>query len=210
MCLRWGSALACSLYAIYIIAGAPDAPGWLIPLVACIGLAGIALIVKEKVRPGRLRGAALPVAVASCLIAPAVASALAVSERLGPFNAPFEATPPPVPVSAYVQETSFLHELSTRYPARYPLGTYASSFAAPWILASGLEILPIGGYFGGAPSPSLSQLKQDISGALVKTFLLPLAPYNDDPRILWIIDHCNRVSNPTSRNPLRLTLFHCQ
>jgi 4-amino-4-deoxy-L-arabinose transferase-like glycosyltransferase len=197
-------------YGIYLLAGATEVPGWLIPAAACIALAGAALTVKERVRLGRLRSASsLPAAIACALLIPAAASAFVVAHHLGPFKAPYEPPPPlPMPQSTYQSEREFLDELSRMYPARFPLGAYSSSLAAEWILASGQEVLPIGGYLGGIPSPTLAQLQHDIASDRVRTFAIPLAPANDDPRILWILSHCDRFREPSS-DPIELALYHC-
>jgi 4-amino-4-deoxy-L-arabinose transferase-like glycosyltransferase len=202
--------ISSAAYAIYILSGAPEAPAWLPATAAVAGGVGAILAIFSGIRPRRLGRRLMPLIVACALVVPAVASAVVVVERLGPFDAPFEPTPPPpMPASVYAQESGFLRELAASYPARYPLGAYASSLAAPWILASGLEILPIGGYFGGVPAPTLSELKRDVATDRVRVFLIPLAPYNDDPRILWILDHCHVFKAPSPNDPIRLALLDC-
>lgn len=112
--------------------------------------------------------------------------------------------------SLHIGRGRFLLEgLAFRYPAPVVLGTYSSTLAAPYILASGREILPVGGYLGGIPSPALPELQRDITTGRVQTFLLPLSPPNSDPRILWLLAHCQRFTRPRPRDPIQLALYHC-
>ena len=143
-------------------------------------------------------------------MAPGAASAFVVAEGLGPFDDPFDAVPPQaMPPSVYLSDRDFLQRSSDAFPAQYPLATYSSGMAAPWILASGREVLPIGGVLGGTPAPTLQQLRQDIASDRVRAFMIPLAPYNDDPRILWILHHCRRFGEPAAGDPLKIALYDC-
>jgi 4-amino-4-deoxy-L-arabinose transferase-like glycosyltransferase len=198
------------LYGIYLLRNTSGVPGWLVPLAACLALAGPVFAMRQRVSAGRLRGAsALPVTVACALVLPAVASAYVVARHLGPFNAPYEAPASASPQRAFAQERDFLHALSRKYPAQIALGTYTSMLAGPYALASGQEILSIGGFQGGVPSPTLAQLRADIAADRVRTFLIALAPTNTDPRILWITNHCRRFEGPWQGDPIRLALYEC-
>jgi 4-amino-4-deoxy-L-arabinose transferase-like glycosyltransferase len=204
------SVLTSILYGIYLLRDASGVPGWLVPLAACLALAGPLLAMRQRISLGRLRGAsALPAAVACALVLPAVASAYVVARQLGPFNAPYEAPKRSSPGRTFALERHFLHSLSRRYPAQIPLGTYTSMLAGPYALASGQEILSIGGFQGGVPSPTLAQLRNDIAAGRVRTFLIPLSPTNTDPRILWITSHCRQLSGPFSKDPIRRALYEC-
>jgi hypothetical protein len=59
-----------------------------------------------------------------------------------------------------------------------------------FIYASGLEALPVGGFTGTIPSPTLSQLKSEIRHG---KFHLVLAAPSRDPRLRWIATHCLKV-----------------
>jgi|HubBroStandDraft_2_1064218.scaffolds.fasta_scaffold02031_7 4-amino-4-deoxy-L-arabinose transferase-like glycosyltransferase len=197
-------------YGIYLLRSASGVPRWLVPLAACLAVAGPLLALRQRISVGRLRGApALPLALTCALLLPAVACAYVVTRQLGPFNAPYESPAKSPPQRAFMRERALLRTLSRAYPAQIALGTYSSMLAAPFVLASGQEILPIGGFQGGVPYPTLTQLRRDIASDRVRTFLIPLSPTNSDPRILWIIDHCHRFAGPSSRDPIRLAFFRC-
>jgi hypothetical protein len=69
---------------------------------------------------------------------------------------------------------------------------------AAFFAASGEEVLPIGGFTGTIPSPTLSQLR---AGIRAGRFHLVLAYSTSDPRIAWIAAHCRNVT--TAGSPLR-------
>lgn len=198
------------VYGIYLSKGTAGVPGWLVPLAACLALAGPLLAIRPRFPVGRLRGAsALPATVACALLLPAVASAYVVARHLGPFNAPYEAPAKSTPQRTFMRERGFLSRLSRRYPAEYVLGTYTSMLAGPYALASGRQILSIGGFQGGVPHPTLTQLQADIAADRVRTFLIPLSPTNTDPRILWIASNCQRFAGPWRGDPIALALYEC-
>ncbi len=190
-------------YGVYLLQGGTGVPGWLVPAAACVGVGG-ALVLLAQSHSSR----AVVLAVVCALLLPGVASALMVRRGLGPFAAPYE------PASATVSRASAQHtrvldeqvveQLSSTYAAPIPLATDSSILAAPFILATGQEILPIGGFQGGGPAPTLARLQRDIASGEVRAFLVPLQ--SDDPRIAWIHTHCAPPpgSEPNSGSPTAL------
>jgi hypothetical protein len=59
------------------------------------------------------------------------------------------------------------------------------------IYDTGLEALPIGGFDGTAPSPTLVQLQAGIRHGL---FHLVWISSGTDPRLRWITTHCTHLS----------------
>jgi hypothetical protein len=59
------------------------------------------------------------------------------------------------------------------------------------IYDSGLEAVPIGGFDGTTPSPTLAQLQTDIRQGLFHLVWISSAA---DPRLRWITTHCTRRS----------------
>lgn len=72
------------------------------------------------------------------------------------------------------------------------LKTQTSALASVFINASGRETLPIGGFTGTIPYPTLDQLRADIRDGL---FHLVLAGASTDPRLKWIAAHCQHVGH---------------
>jgi 4-amino-4-deoxy-L-arabinose transferase-like glycosyltransferase len=188
------AALLCSVvYGIYLLQGGTAAPSWLAPAAAILGVAGAGWLVAEH-RSGLPRplGRSLLIVLPCALLLPGVASLLMVTRGLGPFAAPYE--PPSDSVSRAAARRSLIsagqaiEELSSQSSTTIPLATDSSILAAPFILATGEEILPIGGYQGGAPAPSLADLRRRIAAGEVRDFIVPTV--SDDHRIEWIHSHC--------------------
>jgi hypothetical protein len=70
-------------------------------------------------------------------------------------------------------------------------------------------VLPIGGYLGNVPAPTLATLQADISRGYVRLFVLPVSPPGPDPRVQWIESHCARVPQPPHRRPVPYANFVC-
>jgi hypothetical protein len=139
---------------------------------------------------------ALAAGLLAVALAPAVASADLVLQSKGAFDVPFEskqaaALVDQVFVTTPAQVKGLIPRLEgVRRGAPYLLATQTSAVASVFIYASGLEALPIGGFTGTIPSPTLDQLKSDIRRGL---FHLVLAAPSRDPRLRYIASHCLKV-----------------
>ena len=149
----------------------------------------------------------LPVVTAACVLAavvlvPTVAAVSIVTDRLGPFDTPFQ----PVRVTAAVR--SFFGVLGSteqllpvveraRNGAPFLMATQTSALAAPFIFDSGQEVLPIGGFTGTIPEPTLAALESLVHrGAF---HLVVQSSSATDPRLVWITHHC--LALPPARGP---------
>ena len=148
------------------------------------------------------------------LLLPAAASVSCVIRGLGPFDVPFEPSTTAhnnqqlaaaVPnLTRAIQQL----ELQTR-PGDALFGTDTSGLAQDYILYSGREVLPIGGYLGNVPAPTLGTLRADISRGYVRVFALPVSPPGPDPRVRWLESHCTRPPPPPDRRPVPYAYFFC-
>ena len=89
------------------------------------------------------------------------------------------------------------------------MATQTSVVAAPFIYDSGREVVPIGGYTGTIPEPSLDSLKAMISRGDFR--LVVQSPTVTDPRLVWIAQHCiivNAGANATSTG-LHFATYYC-
>ena len=79
-------------YAAWLLSAAPGrVPGWLVPAVFAVGLAGVVIIAGSMaIRGTTSLTAALAAGLLSAVLAPAVASALLVMHHEGAFDTPFE------------------------------------------------------------------------------------------------------------------------
>ena len=62
-------------------------------------------------------------------------------------------------------------------------------------MMTGHEFLPIGGFTGGAPVPTLGRIEQLAHEGEIQLALVPLDATND-PRVAWIMQHCTKVGQP--------------
>jgi len=175
-------------------------PAWLRPALLLLGLAAIGALVVSAFR-SRWRTAAVVLAAVSVVLVPVAASTAVVAKRFGPFDSPFQpafATAYTrnglIDAPAHVRET--LPELQrVRAGAANLLATYSSFVAANLIFESGEQVLPIGGFTGTVPSPTLDEIRTLIARGDLH---LVIAPQTDDPRIAWIIEHCRAVRRSVS------------
>jgi hypothetical protein len=151
---------------------------------------------------------------AAVLLLSAVASVNSVIGGLGPFDTPFES-----PGIAHDHQllaanapalTQAVQRLELQTPPGDALfGTDTSGLASNYILYSGREVLPIGGFLGNVPAPALATLQADISRGYVREFVLPISPPGPDPRVRWIESHCTRQPPPPNRRPVPYANFFC-
>ena len=187
-------------YAAWLVASAPAAPGWLLPAVIAAGAVATAAVLGSLVvrRPGLLTAALAAGLIAACL-APAVASASLVLRHEGAFDTPFEAAAERQAVDGLFQGTVAQVRLviprleAARRGAPYLLATQTAALASVFIDASGQEALPIGGFTGTIPAPTLAQLQADIRAG---KFHLVLATSTAGPRMRWIAAHCLSLGIP--------------
>jgi 4-amino-4-deoxy-L-arabinose transferase-like glycosyltransferase len=209
---RVGRALAVTLavtisYGVYLLGQGTGVPGWLAPFALGVGALSVVTLLAATVRAS-LRGAA---AIVCALLLPAVASALMVTRGLGPFAVPYE------PASAtesraeakHASEVSaqIVEAVSAEYEAPWAFAIDTSQLAAPYIQATGREVLPIGGFEGGVPAPTVAQLRRYVSSGQVRALLVPDG--ERDARLQWIYAHCKRTE-ATTGGRVPLLLYDCQ
>jgi 4-amino-4-deoxy-L-arabinose transferase-like glycosyltransferase len=200
-----GALLGSVGYGLYLLKGGTDVPHWLVPVAVVAALAGAAQLLLTRLSGSQgvpLSGRALTFTVAAALILPAVASALMVSRGLGPFAAPYEpasGSPSRAQAKAARQlDEQIVEEITTNYGTPIAFATDSSILAAPYIFTTGREILPIGGYQGGIPAPSLTQLQRYVSAGELRIFIVPTGD-TQDKRIAWIHADCSTQAPKQSK-----------
>ena len=204
--------LGCVGYGAYLMSGTATGP------VALTVAAGIAVVVAApQLLPasGKLGHlASVACAAAAVLLLPAAASANSVIRGLGPFDVPFEGSQTAHLARALAAAVPTLTKAVQRLDQVTPPGdalfaTDTSGLAQDYTLYSGREVLPIGGYLGNVPAPTLATLQADIDRGYVRVFVLPVSPAGPDPRVQWIESHCVRAPQPGNRRPLPYADFVC-
>jgi 4-amino-4-deoxy-L-arabinose transferase-like glycosyltransferase len=191
-------------------------PSWLRPALIALTAAaavGIALACWWR-RRTVLSAIAVMLATAAVLVVPAVAAASVATNGLGPFETPFE------PATETADITAFLSAGFEIQPAlvalekgntveTYLAATQTAVLAAPFIWASGREVLPIGGFTGTIPEPTLVTLQHLIDENFVRTFLQ--SPTTTDPRLTWVARHCLHIKpRPTGQHAvLPVAVYFC-
>ena len=189
---------ASTAYAAFLVpASGYRVPQWLLPAVIAVGLAAVALAVLSlAIRRDRVLGAALGAAVVAGVLAPAVASAGMAARYESAFDTPFEPAQAAsaidqLPVAAAAEAKTAVRLQDIQFGSPYLLVTQTAALASFIAQSTSLEVLPIGGFTGAAPSPTLAQLQADIQAGKFR-LVLGLAR-TTDPRMRWIASHCQAV-----------------
>jgi 4-amino-4-deoxy-L-arabinose transferase-like glycosyltransferase len=204
---------ACVGYGAYLISGAASGPVVLTAVALVVAAAAVArLLLPASGQGGHLTAVAF--AGAAVLLLPAAASVNCVIRGLGPFDTPFESSKTAhnnqLLAAAAPGLTRAVQRLELHTPPGDALfGTDTSGLAQSYILYSGREVLPIGGYLGNVPAPTLATLQADISRGYVAVFLLPVSPPGVDPRVRWLESHCTMQPQPPDRRPAPVAYFFC-
>jgi 4-amino-4-deoxy-L-arabinose transferase-like glycosyltransferase len=183
-------AMASAAYAFWLLAPAPLAVR-VAALAAAAGCVTLALALPRR---------ALPLLVAAVTVAPVIAGIEVIAASGGPFDTAFEPAAIRQLTGADVARVvrysgAAASALAIGAGSRYLAGAYTSALASPFIYASGEEILPIGGFDGTTPVPSVATLRADVaSGALHTVLLVPTR----DPRVAWVVRTCRRVPTRVS------------
>ena len=209
--------LATAGYATWLLpASGTGLPGWLRTAAIAVAAAAVCCVAAAtwRRRAAALAAVALTLATAATVIVPAAASAAVVDTGLGPFQTPFESARETADITAFLS-TGFqingslvtLERVNAAFP--YLMATQTAVLAAPFIWASGREVLPIGGFTGTIPEPTLATLQNLIRTGFVATFLQ--SPTTTDPRLVWITRHCLNATGRASAQHavLPLAVYFC-
>jgi hypothetical protein len=187
-------------YGIWLIrSSGANAPTWLGPLAASIGIAAVLLLVAWAVAWSHrwLLALALITGTVAILVIPASGAVLLASDHQGFTNTPFESRKTTALYEALLGVSS-ANEIASIIPtfeklqmgSPYVMAVYTSAVASEFISASGKEFLPIGGFTGSIPEPTINQLEGMIRAS---KFHLVLLTGGHDPRLTWIAHHCQHL-----------------
>ena len=204
--------LATAGYGAWLLPGSGTGlPGWLRPALFALAVAAVCALGfgcwrgRAPVASARaIAAVAITVAAACALIVPAVAASSVVTSGLGPFQTPFESTQVTADITRF-QTAPFeigpsLAALEHGEVAETDLmATQSAALAAPFIWASGREVLPIGGFTGTMPDPTLAAIQSLIRASVVRTFIQSAS--TTDPRLVWVARHCLDVRKRSGPKP---------
>ena len=176
-----------------------NAPGWLWPVTVSLGAVAVVLLTVSAVAWSRrtILAAALIAGMAAILVIPASGTAQIVAKQRGFGDTPFESVKAAATNAALLGSSSkglgsffpLLEKLQMGSP--YVMAVYTSAVASEFISATGKEVLPIGGFSGTIPEPTIGQLKGMIRAG--KFHVALLIGGGHDPRLNWIASHCLRL-----------------
>jgi 4-amino-4-deoxy-L-arabinose transferase-like glycosyltransferase len=206
--------LGCVSYGAYLMSGTASGPVVLtvVALIVAAAAAVAVLVLRASGKAGQLTAVAF--AAAAVFLLPAAASVSSVIRGLGPFDTPFESSKTAHDSQLLAAAAPALTRAAERLelltgPGDALFATDTSGLAQNYILYSGREVLPIGGYLGNVPAPSLATLQADIARGYVRLFVLPVSPPGSDPRVLWIESHCTMEPKPPTSRPVPYANFLC-
>ncbi|KAA0024762.1 ArnT family glycosyltransferase [Antrihabitans cavernicola] len=182
-----GLALATVVYGWWLLDSAPSAIRWITAAVGVV-LCTAAVLLRGPRSAGLL--------LLGALVAPAVASASVVWDNFGPLDTPFESSAARDVTQKFLGDASrsaapLVDKMqSSQGPGVYPFATYSSTIASPFIFATGAEILPIGGFTGTVPSPTVDQLTRIVAAGRVH---LVLVTATTDDRVAWVRANCKAL-----------------
>ncbi len=169
------------------------------PLVTPVVVAVVLGLVAVGLVAGARRGA-LVVGLVAVLVLPVVATAWLLALGGGAFDTPFE-------TAREVRAVRVLLVAAPRFAAStIPalergrggapdlLAVQSSAVASVFAYPTGQEVLPIGGFTGTGPTPTLDQLRADVAAG---RFHLVLSFPSTDPRFVWIDQHCRPLQQAT-------------
>ncbi len=189
---------ATAAVSVALVPGYVGLKGWIVASTVAVSVLAFAILL-GSLRRGHASVWSITVgpvvALASMLVGSAWASGIVVTEGLGPFNAPYQ----PAYVNQVTQtsiadlssRTQELENFVQRIPPSVAIDVIeTSSFAGFDILATGREFLPVGGFSGSVPEPSLRQFIRDVVQGHVGRATVATKPLTRNPDLLWVAAHC--------------------
>jgi 4-amino-4-deoxy-L-arabinose transferase-like glycosyltransferase len=165
---------------------------WVLP--AAIAVGGVAIIVlglarlsqrsRTRMATAGLATAGLAAAVAAMLAAPAAWGASVLDVRYA--GSSFDASAGPggaggpgggllataTTTLSRSEQQLYAYLSAHRDGASYLMAVQSWSVASPYILATGQEVMPIGGFSGSVPEPTLARVRQLVSSGQLRFFML--------------------------------------
>ena len=190
--------VASTVYALTLVPAAAGVRPWIIATVAAaalaVGVLGVSLWRRHASVWTVTCG--LGLAAIALVSSSAWASGSVVVAGEGPFDTPYQSPhitylSQGVPARDRAEEWPLLVHFADRSPATVAADVLESSWwASEDIFATGHEFLPVGGFTGEVPTPSLPQVIGYVATGKVVAATAAVAPRSHNPDMIWIIGHC--------------------
>jgi len=192
-----GTVAAGTAYVLYLLPATAGVRAWVMATTLLLALAAVAVTAWSLIpaRPAWATGAGVGLSAAALFLGSAWASATVVAAELGPFDSPYQ----PAALTAHNAAANArsaaasvgLNRAAARVPPSVSVITNeTSSGSSVPILDTGREFLPVGGFSGRVPSPTLAQFVAYVRSGRVTLVLAAVAPRTRNPDMLWAIAHC--------------------
>ncbi len=147
--------------------------------------------------------AGLVLSAGALLVSSAWASGTAVTTGLGPFDIPYE--PSSVVYHSQVlpqrERNTWprLNQEVENLPPSFSAESFEGSALAGYlIMATGKEFLPIGGFSGQVPDPSVAEFVQYVEDGRIGLVNVAVKPLTNNHVMRWVVSHCSRVTKGKS------------
>jgi 4-amino-4-deoxy-L-arabinose transferase-like glycosyltransferase len=185
---------------IALVPGYAGMRTWIIGSSVAVGLLAV-VVLAGSLRNGHDSVWAVSVgpalAAVAILLGTVWASAVVVQARLSPFDSPYA----PSSVNAHTQrvaatfpaEQRELTQLVSDLPSDRAADVFETSGTTGfYILATGHEFLPVGGFSGRVPAPSLPAFIRLVAQGRVERVTVTTKPLTRAPDLRWAATHCRR------------------
>lgn len=193
--------VASTVYALALVPASAGVRPWIIASVVILAAVAVGILGASL----RRRHASLwtitcglALAVVALVSSSAWASGSVVVAGEGPFDTPYQS--PKItylsqiaPARDRAEQWPLLVQFADASPPTVAADVLESSwFASEDIFATGHEFLPVGGFTGEVPTPSLPQLIHYVATGRVVAATAAVAPRSHNPDMIWIIEHCTK------------------
>jgi hypothetical protein len=190
---------ASTAYALTLVPAAAGVRPWIIATVVIVAALAVGILGASLRRCHASRWAitcGLGLAALALVSSSAWASGSVVVAGEGPFDTPYQS-----PAITHLSQVAPAYDRATEWPllVRFADGSpptvaadvlESSYFASNDIFATGHEFLPVGGFTGQVPVPSLPQFIHYVATGRVVAATAAVAPRSHNPVIIWVIEHC--------------------
>jgi 4-amino-4-deoxy-L-arabinose transferase-like glycosyltransferase len=144
------------------------------------------------------------------------ASSVVVAATLSPFDSPYAPATvnrtTQVSGATFPEEQMLLQKFVGTLPAAQAADVFETSGATGFdIMATGHEFLPVGGFSGRVPAPSLAEFERLVAEGHIVRVTVTTRPLTRTPDLRWVVAHCTRTPQHVdeSYEQATKTVFEC-
>ena len=204
---------------VALVPGYVGVRNWIIGSAVLVGLLAV-VVLAGSLRAGHDSVWAISIgpalATVAMLLGTVWASAVVVDARLSPFGSPYA----PASVNAYDRSVAAAFPADQQELALFVKGLppdqaadvlETSGTTGFYILATGREFLPVGGFSGSVPAPSLPNFIRFVAQGRVQRVSVVTKPLTRTPDLRWVASHCRQYGPSVYDNDEQAShsVFYC-